>query len=201
MWTSFYTKYNLAQQYDPFSEFRTGNYPIVIADYTFCNQLSTAAPEINGLWDFTAIPGTLREDGSISHAVNSSGSGAVVFKDDDKEKLKDTWEYIKWFCSSDIQTKYAQQTENLMGQLGRYAPANLNTLKQMPWSSKELESLESSMAEIQEIPILPSSYAVTRNIMNAFRETVNNKENPRNTLRWYNRDINNEIKRKNESLN
>ena len=88
-----------------------------------------------------------------------------------------------------------------MGQLGRYAPANLNTLKQMPWSSKELESLESSMAEIQEIPILPSSYAVTRNIMNAFRETVNNKENPRNTLRWYNRDINNEIKRKNESLN
>lgn len=201
MWTSFYTKYNLAQQYDPFSEFRTGNYPIVIADYTFCNQLSTAAPEINGLWDFTAIPGTLREDGSISHAVNSSGSGAVVFKDDDKEKLKDTWEYIKWFCSSDIQTKYAQQTENLMGQLGRYAPANLNTLKQMPWSSKELESLESSMAEIQEIPILPSSYAVTRNIMNAFRETVNNKENLRNTLRWYNRDINNEIKRKNESLN
>jgi len=57
------------------------------------------------------------------------------------------------------------------------------------------------MAEIQEIPVLPSSYAVTRNIMNAFRETVNNKENPRDTLRWYNRDINNEIKRKNESLN
>lgn len=201
MWTSFYTKYNLAQQYAPFSRFRTGDYPIVIADYTFCNQLSTAAPEINGLWDFTAIPGTLREDGSISHAVNSSGSGAVVFKDDDKEKLEDTWEYVKWFCSSDIQTKYAQQTESLMGQLGRYAPANVNTLKQMPWSAKELESLESSMAEIQEIPVLPSSYAVTRNIMNAFRETVNDKENPRDTLRWYNRDINNEIERKSESLN
>lgn len=201
MWTSFYTKYSLTQQYDPFSEFRTGNYPIVIADYTFYNQLSTAAPEINGLWNFTTIPGTVREDGSVSHAVNSSGSGVVVFKDDDNEKLEDTWEYVKWFCSSDIQTKYAQQTENLMGQLGRYAPANVNTLKQMPWSANELELLESSMAEIQEIPVLPSSYAVTRNIMNAFRETVNNKQNPRDTLRWYNRDINNEIKRKNENLN
>ena len=36
--------------------------------------------------------------------------------------------------------------------------------------------------------------------MNAFRETVNNMENPRDTLIWYNRDINEEIARKRENL-
>ena len=36
--------------------------------------------------------------------------------------------------------------------------------------------------------------------MNAFRETVNNLENPRDTLMWYNRDINEEITRKRENL-
>ena len=36
--------------------------------------------------------------------------------------------------------------------------------------------------------------------MNSFREVVNNAENPRDTLVWYNRDINDEITRKRENL-
>jgi hypothetical protein len=36
--------------------------------------------------------------------------------------------------------------------------------------------------------------------MNAFREVVNDSENPRDTLMWYNRDINEEIERKRENL-
>ena len=38
-WTDFYTKYSFPQSYDAFSRFRTGEYPIIIADYTFANQL------------------------------------------------------------------------------------------------------------------------------------------------------------------
>ena len=57
-----------------------------------------------------------------------------------------------------------------------------------------------SMDELEEIPIIPASYSVTRNIMNAFREVVNNNENPRDTLMSYNRDINEEITRKRENL-
>ena len=194
-WTSFYTKYSLLQQYDPFSRFRTGDYPIVIADYTFANQLSTAAPEIKGLWDFTAVPGTERSDGSISHAVNSMGSGAVIFSNKDEEIIEKSWEFVKWFSSTEVQTKYAQQTEAVMGQLGRYAPANIEALHCLSWSANELEAIEASMSELQEIPILPSSYAVTRNIMNAFREAVNSQENPREILMYYNDDINEEIAR------
>ncbi len=197
-WTDFYTKYGFEQSYDGFSRFRTGEYPIVISDYSFYNQLTVASPEIKGLWDFTLIPGTEQADGSISHAVNSTSSGAVIF---DKCKDKEgAWEFLKWFTSAEIQVEYGTQIEGLLGQLGRYTPANVEALQQLSWSKDELNVLLSAMDQLQEIPIIPASYAVTRNIMNAFRETVNNSENPRDTMLWYNRDINTEITRKRENL-
>ena len=197
-WTDFYTKYGFEQTYDGFSRFRTGEYPIIIADYGFFNQVTVASPEIKGLWDFTSVPGTLRADGSISHAVNSTSSGAVIFK-----KCKDidgAWDFLKWFSSADVQVEYGTQIEGLLGQLGRYTPANREALTQLSWSKEEQGKLLAAQEELHEIPIIPASYAVTRNIMNAFRETVNNNENPRDTLLWYNRDINTEITRKNENL-
>lgn len=197
-WTDLYTKYGFEQTYDGWNRFRTGEYPIVISDYSFFNQLTVASPEIKGLWDFTSIPGTVQPDGSISHAVNSTSSGAVIFK-----KCKDVdgaWEFIKWFTSTDVQVEYGTQIEGLLGQLGRYTTANREALTQLSWSKDEQKTLLAAQDELQEIPIIPASYAVTRNIMNAFRETVNNNENPRDTLLWYNRDINNEITRKRENL-
>ena len=197
-WTDLYTKYGFEQSYDGFSRFRTGEYPLVISDYSFFNQLTVASPEIKGLWGFTQIPGTVREDGTISHAVNSTSSGAVIF---DKCKDKEgAWDFIKWFTSTETQVAYGTQIEGLLGQLGRYTTANTEALQQLAWSKSEQATLLEAQSELEEIPIIPASYAVTRNIMNAFRETVNNSENPRDTLLWYNRDINTEITRKRENL-
>ena len=197
-WTDFYTKYSFVQTYDAFSRFRTGEYPLVISNYTFYNQLSVASPEIKGLWDFCPVPGTLREDGTVSHAANSNGAGAVIFqKVDNKEGA---WEFIKWFTETDTQVQYGRQIEGLLGQLGRFDTANLDALEQLSWSKDEFQRLRAQQDELVEIPVIPSSYAVTRNIMNAFRETVNELQNPRDTLIWYNRDINDEITRKRENL-
>ncbi len=197
-WTDFYTKYSFVQSYDAFSRFRTGEYPIVIANYTFFNQLSVASPEIKGLWDFCQVPGTEREDGAISHAANSTGAGAVIFKQ--VENKENAWKFIKWFTDKDTQIQYGTQIEGLLGTMGRFDTANVEALPQLSWSNSELERLCDQRDELVEIPVLPSSYAVTRNIMNAFRETVNEMQNPRDTLIWYNRDINEEIARKRENL-
>ena len=197
-WTDFYTKYSFEQTYDAFSRFRTGEYPIVIANYTFFNQLTTASPEIKGLWNFCPVPGTERADGTVSHAANSTGSGAVIFN---KISSKENgWEYIKWFTDTAAQVQYGKQIEGLLGTLGRFDTANLDALGQLSWSADELRRLRAQQNELVEIPVIPSSYAVTRNIMNAFRETVNSLQNPRDTLIWYNRDINDEITRKRENL-
>ncbi|EWM52784.1 hypothetical protein RF007C_14295 [Ruminococcus flavefaciens 007c] len=197
-WTDFYTKYSFEQTYDAFSRFRTGEYPIVIANYTFFNQLTAASPEIKGLWDFCPVPATAGEGGSLSHAANSNGSGAVIFK---KVKNKENaWKFIKWFTDNDTQAQYGAQTEGLMGTLGRFDTANTEALGKLSWSEDELARLRAQQKELREIPVTPASYAVTRNIMNAFRETINEKQNPRDTLIWYNRDINDEIARKRRNL-
>lgn len=197
-WTDFYTKYDFEQTYDAFNRFRTGEYPIVIQNYSFFNQLAVASPEINGLWDMTVIPGTVREDGTISHATNSMGTCGIIFNKVSSEE--DAWKFLKWFSSTDVQVEYGTSIEGLMGQMGRYATANTEALTKLSWSSSELATLQSQQSELNEIAIIPASYAVTRNVMNAFRETVNNAENPRDTLMWYNRDINAEITRKRENL-
>jgi len=203
MWTDFYTKYDFDQQYDAFSRFRTGEYPIVVSDYcTFFNQLAVAAPEIDGLWGFAPIPGTLQEDGTISHAVNSNNTGAVIFNKVDKKTngMDNAWTFLKWFCSTEVQVEYGTQIEGLLGQMGRYATANTEALTQLAWSTDEADTILGAMDELEEIPIIPASYSVTRNVMNAFRDVVNNNENPRDTLMSYNRDINEEITRKRENL-
>lgn len=198
-WTDFYTDYSFKQSYDAFSRFRTGEYPIVIADYSFAGQLEYASPEIKGLWDFCKVPGTARDDGTVSHAANSISSGAVIFSSSDKKEQ--AWEFIKWFTQDDIQARFGNRTEGILGTVGRYETANTNVLSRLSWSEHQLERLREQQSELAEIPIIPTSYAVTRNIMNAFRETVNKGENPRDMLIWYNRDINDEIERKSKWIN
>ena len=198
-WTDFYNIYKFDQTYDAFTRFRTGEAPIVIQNYcTFYNQLNMAAPEIKGLWDFCPVPGTLQADGSISNAANSNGSGGVILSD--CRDVETAWEFIKWFTSTDVMVEYGQNVEGVMGPLGRFDAANVEALKQLNWSNKDLEKILYQMEELEEIPIVPSSYVVTRGVMNAFRAVVNDKENPRETLRWYNIDINREITRKRENL-
>lgn len=197
-WTKFYTTYSFQQTYDAFTRFRTGDMPVVIQNYTFYNQLYVAAPEIKGCWGFQPVPGTVQEDGTINHAANSNGSGAIIFtKAADQEGA---WDFIKWFTSTDAQVKYGNNIESILGTMGRYATANEEALQQLSWTTSEVNLLLDQLNSQVEIPIIPASYGVTRNVMNAFRAVVNDYDNARDTLFWYNKDINDEITRKLEDL-
>ena len=201
-WTKFYTVYDFDQAYDAFTRFRTGEMPICVQNYTFYNQLNVAAPEIKGLWDFTHVPGTWRTDENgneiLDYTANSGSAGAVIF-----ESCSDAdaaWDFIKWFTSTEIQVEYGRTIEAIMGPLGRYDTANVEALSKLNWSTAEYEKIHDQMMNLQEVPIIPASYAVTRNVYNAFRAVVNNQKNPRYQLSSYNRDINTEIVRKLKEL-
>lgn len=197
-WTKFYTTYSFQQTYDAFTRFRTGDMPVVIQNYTFYNQLSVAAPEIKGCWGFQPVPGTVQADGTINHSANSNGSGAIIFtKAEDQEGA---WDFIKWFTSTDAQVKYGNNIESILGTMGRYATANEEALQQLSWTTSEVNLLLDQLNSQVEIPIIPASYGVTRNVMNAFRSVVNDYNNARDELFWYNKDINDEITRKLEDL-
>ncbi len=202
-WTKFYTVYDFDQTYDAFTRFRTGEMPILIQNYaTFYNQLNVAAPEVKGLWDFTHVPGTYRTDENgntvLDYTANSGSAGAVIFK-----TCSDTqaaWDFIKWFTSTEVQVEYGKTIEAIMGPMGRYDTANLDALQQLNWSTSEYNKIIDQMGKLKEVPIIPASYAVTRNVYNAFRGVVNNAHNPRYQLSSYNRDINDEIVRKLKDL-
>ena len=110
------------------------------------------------------------------------------------------WDFIKWFTSTDAQVKYGNNIESILGTMGRYATANEEALQQLSWTTSEVNLLLDQLDSQVEIPIIPASYGVTRNVMNAFRAVVNDYDNARDTLFWYNKDINDEITRKLEDL-
>lgn len=205
-WTEFYTKYSFPQIYDALTRFRQGDMPVVLQNYTFYNMLYATAPEIQGCWDFMHVPGTPSSDGQvtlpdgsrINISANSGGLAAIIFNTcPDKEAA---WEFVKWFTSDETQTTYGNDIESVLGTIGRYNTANLNALQNLSWTKTQVDKLTEQLTAQVEIPIIPASYGVTRNINNAFRETVNRYENPRDTLFWYDKDINEEIRRKNNDL-
>lgn len=202
-WTKFYTVYDFDQTYDAFTRFRTGEMPILIQNYaSFYSQLNVAAPEIKGLWDFKHVPGTIRtgENGEqvLDYTSNSGSSGAVIFKS--CSDISAAWDFIKWFTTADVQVEYGRTIEAIMGPMGRYDTANLEALSKLNWSTAEYEKIADQMNNLREVPIIPASYAVTRNVYNAFRAVVNNQKNARYQLSSYNRDINEEIIRKLKDL-
>lgn len=197
-WTKFYTTYSFSQTYDALTRFRIGDMPVLIQDYTFFNQLTVAAPEIKGCWGFQPVPGTVQEDGTINHASNSNGSGALIFKKASDQE--GAWNFIKWFTSKETQVEYGNDIESILGTMGRYATANLEALDELSWTNAELTQLKDQMTAQVEIPVIPASYGVTRNVLNAFRKVVNDNANARDTLFWYNKDINQEITRKRNDL-
>lgn len=205
-WTEFYTKYSFEQTYDAITRFRQGDMPVLIQNYTFYNQVSATAPEIKGCWSFMHVPGTENDEGTltlddgttINIASCSTGSGALIFSS--CPDIEGAWDFIKWFTSDEIQVEYGNDIEAVLGKMGRFDTANVNALQQLSWTQSELKKLNEQFEAQVEIPVIPASYAVTRGLINAFREVANNYENARDTLFWYNKDIDEEITRKNNDL-
>ena len=76
-YTGLFNDYGFPTIYDFASRFRTGEMPIGVANYATFNTLTVSAPEIRGLWDFTYILGTEKEDGTIDRS-NIAGTTCTM---------------------------------------------------------------------------------------------------------------------------
>lgn len=193
-WTAYYTQYGFPLYKDDFSRFRSGEMPLVITSYTFYSKLKVAAPDIRNLWNMALIPGTLRQDGSVDHSTAAFGTAGMILST--TRQPDEAWEFLKWWNEKQTQIDYGRQVENVLGPSGRYNPANVEAMKGMLWSGEELGLIMEQWSYVQELPELPGSYYVSRNIDNAFKEVYYDKENCRETLNYWTREINNELERK-----
>jgi ABC-type glycerol-3-phosphate transport system substrate-binding protein len=168
--------------------------PLGIAGYSMYNMRSVAAPEIEGLWRMLPVPGTLKEDGTYDRTTTGGLTGLIVLKGVANRSA--AFSFIDWYTGAQAQIDYGLAIENVFGQAGRYDTANLEALKQMNWTDRELASIEQQLQNIRMTPQIPASYYVTRSMTNAFRSVVISGQNPRESLYTYNKDMNEEIARK-----
>ena len=194
-YTEYYTDYKLDIEAPVDQRFRTGEAPIVISDFTLYNQLQVSAPDIKGLWGFSMVPGTVKDDGEIDHSVSSMGS-ATIMMSQTKDRAS-SWEFMKWWVSTETQTQYAREMEALMGASARYPTANIEAFANLPWPTEDYEALTAQFEWMKGIPQVPGGYFSWRNVSNAFYKVVNasdeEKMMPREALTDYVRYINEEI--------
>lgn len=193
-WTDFYKLYDYPLYKSDYYRFRTGQMPVVIASYKLYNQLSVAAPEIAGNWKMAPIPGIKQPDGTVNRTSAATGTSAIILKS--AKDQASAWTFMQWWNSADIQSRYAKELENETGRIGRKLPANLEAFRRSKWGTEEQKTLLEQWKEVREVPELPGSYYTTRSLDNAFRGVVFEWKNPRESLNYWNKQINEEIERK-----
>lgn len=194
--TSFYTDYGLPTDYDFVSRFRSGEMPIGIANYTIYNTLVVAAPEIRGLWDFTLVPGTEREDGTIDRSVFTNGTCTMMIKTKNETLRNNSWEFMKWWAETDTQVRFGREMEALLGSSARYATANREAFDQLAWSADNVAVLKEQWESTVGFREVPGGYYTPRHLANAVRKVINEKPDPRETILDYSIKINEELKKK-----
>ena len=207
-WTDYYTLYDFPLSYSWYTRFRNGEMPLVFESYSNITYLAESAPELAGLWGVAPIPGTKDSTGKINRTEGSVGLSAcsiVVSKSKDKEvaeqKKNDSWEFLKWWTSTEIMADYGNRIEMAIGPVARYTTANVEAFELLNWTSEEAKAIKEQRKWVKEIPELVGGYYVSRSIVNAFRNVTNNYTNPREMLFYYNDQINDEIWRKRMEYN
>lgn len=190
-WVNLYTKYKVPQTTNSLTRFRMGTSPLVIENYGFYNSLQIGAPEIEGKWDIAPVPATVREDGTLDRTQASTVSSCLIFANS-KDKAS-SWEFLKWWTSAETQTNYGLEIEALQGASARWATANIEAFRNLPWSSKISEVIEEQWANVRGVPQVAGAYYTPRSIDNAIRSVVNENENTRESILDFAEDIDEEI--------
>ncbi len=168
-WSKLCAEYGLTEE-DMLALFRTGEMPLVIADYTvFSSRLSNEAYELGGRWSMAHIPGTYRtidDLRTLDCSANTNSLGAVIFNE--CENVAAMWEFISWFTSDDVQRQVAEAFG-----AGTYSPANKGVSFPEKWSESELREISAQKSCSLQIHEIFSSEEVKDAVYSALNRTLN----------------------------
>ncbi|MBO4390686.1 MAG: extracellular solute-binding protein [Lachnospiraceae bacterium] len=181
-----YTDYALDKETSVEERLKTGECPIILADYTLYNTLQVSAPDIKGLWGVAPVPGMEEADqyGNkyINNVVGGTGSSTMIMADTDYPE--ECWEFLKWWTSTETQIAYSTEMESALGASARVATANLEAFEMISWPTTDLNELMEQHEHVIGIPQVPGGYYTWRSINNAFYSvtTDRDKATPREEL-------------------
>ena len=195
-----YTDYSFPTAFDGPNRFRTGEIPLLVADYCATyNQLVVFATEIRGLWLFTTIPGVKDPNTGILNNDTIVTVTATVMLNGCKD-VASTWKYMQWQAGGGVQADYGNEMVALVGPAAKYATANLQGISMISWSAAEQESLIEQFNHQAAIPNYPGSYIIARYTSFAFLAAYNDGEDPVSAIQDYINIINQELSRKREEF-
>ena len=196
----YFNDYGIPTIYDFVGRFRSGETPIGGAAYSTYNTLMVSAPEIRGLWDFTLIPGTEYVDENGNSYIDRSdfitGSATMMIETEDEALKQASWEFMKWWADPETQVRFGREIEALLGSSARYATANRDAFSNLSWSTSDIEVLNAQWDQTVGIREVPGGYYTGRDISNAIRKVINDKDDTRETIIDYSIKIDEEITKK-----
>jgi len=207
MLCKFFTDYSQPISYSFANRFRTGEIPVGIVGYGEYTQLSVYATEIKGMWEFTPLPGivTYNDDGTltINNTSVAGAAGSVLVNDEKRSKEDDNkcWQFLSWFSSANAQTNYANELTALLGNESKHSTANVQALKELPWTTQEYKNLMAQFNNLIATREYPGGYIISRYVDFAFMAAYNKGANPTEALLGYIDNINAEITRKRQEFN
>ncbi|MFC5653646.1 extracellular solute-binding protein [Paenibacillus solisilvae] len=194
-WTDLYNVHAADQQLASFFQsFRSGTVPMGISDITAYIQLMVAAPELNGLWGIAPIPGKMQADGTVARWMSGGVQSGVIFKN--TKMANEGWEFLKWWTSAKAQERFGNDIEMLNGQAFRWNTSNIEAFMTLPWKAEDSASILEQWRWFKEVPNVPGSYYLARELQNAWNRSVLDGINPRSSLETAVKDIEREMTRK-----
>lgn len=193
-WTDYYTKLKLPKEMNFYNRFRAGTCPMGIVSYSTAVMLTTEAPELDGLWGMSIVPGTVQEDGTVNYDTAGGGTGCSILNISEHKDA--AWTFLKWWTSAETQEAYSTNLESILGPLGRVMVANTEALQSLSWTEEEMEAILEARSHVKELPEYPGGYQVSRSIDMAFYEVANSGVNARDTMTEWGKIADSEILRK-----
>jgi len=183
MLTDLFTVFNMPIEV-PFpgfyQEFRTGTLPIGIADVGTYNLLMNAAPELDGLWNIATFPGLVQPDGSVSRYTTGGDTSSIIFSSSTMQD--EAWQFLDWWSSDEVQSDFGTTLVALYGTTFLWNSANRVAFSQLPIPGAHREVILRQTEYMVEVPWVPGTYMVERELSNAFNSVVINGMNPRRAM-------------------
>jgi len=191
-----FTTYSLPTQVPSFyNDFRYGTLPIGIINFNDYATISTSAPEIDGKWKLAPTPGYVDPDtGELNRWYVGNGMGAIIFEDSDKKD--ESWEFFKWWQSTETQIEFARILQSTYGPTFLWLSANYNAINQLPIPSEHKQIILEQIQWLRDVPRTPGQYIVERGISDIWNKMVFQNVNARVAIDEVVTDMNREITRK-----
>ncbi len=191
----FFTKYKCDVSYD-LTRFRTGEIPLVVGDAIGTYNGLMGMVDIRGLWEMVPLPGVRNEEtGEINRTSMVATSAFVIPRG--ANNPQSTWEYIKWYMSSETQLRFYRETLNVNANpTVKSGIATLDAFYKQAWTDDELVAVKAQLEQIAGVKEYPGNYIISQYVNNAFYAVYNNGANPIDAMKDRVLDINKEISRK-----